>query len=132
MCASLAIHREAIVGAPIEYGLATATQDRDVERLHFHLLDDLRSRGDRGVRSRCGDEKRLRMRLTDEPLECPGTALLDLQRNGGQGDDPTEILNVALVREAGQIVLDTVVPGDERGGAREADGAVRCDQSPTG
>ena len=72
------------------------------------------------------------MGFKGEALQRPCSALLDLQGDRWQGNDPSQVGEVSLVAKAGQVALDPIMPGDQRGGTSEADGAVGSDQRSAG
>src|SRR6185437_16166673 len=104
----------------------------DIERLDLDLLDHLGRARSRRACTVIQRERWLRVRLTFQPLKRPGAALLDAERNRGQRHNPADIVEVALIGEAGQVVLDAVVPGHQRCGALQPDGAIGRDEAATG
>src|SRR5207245_2086144 len=97
----------------------------DVERFDLDLLQDLGSGGGGGLVSAEEEgPRRQGVRFAVEALERPGAAFLDLVRDGGKGDDPAEARDVARIGKAGQVMFHPIVPGNQGGGAFEADGSV--------
>src|SRR5205807_6864468 len=127
----ISVQGEAVAGCPVKYRLSTAFEHCDIERFDLHLLQHLHT-GGRGCGVKGASEDGLGTSFKRETLQGPPTTLLDLQRNGRERYDPAEFGDVALVGEAGHIALDTIMPGDERSGSREANGPIWRDQSSTG
>src|SRR5207237_8671316 len=94
------VDREAIVGGPVQHGLAAAAQDGDVEGADLDLLQDLDSTAGRCRREAQIQDLRLRMRLPEEPLECPPSTLFDFLRNGREWHHPAEAVRLAVTAAA--------------------------------
>ena len=84
MVVSLAVDGEAIFRGPVEDGLAAAAQHGDVQRAHLDLLQhDGRARLQRPPGEGEVEDRGLRVRLAEEPLERPPSALFDFLRDRG-------------------------------------------------
>ncbi len=132
--ARLAVEREVVLLAPLDHLLRRALQHGDVDRLDLGLLQHLGGLG-RPAACDTGGEQSLvlhRRELEVEALQRPAPGGDDLRRHRGQGHHPAHSRRRALVGEAGDVVLDAVVPGDHGGGAGEAHRAVGGDQAAAG
>jgi hypothetical protein len=79
MSTGIFIQEEAVAGGPIQDFWTTASNDGDVECFDLYLLQDLHAVIERGGGRSESYELRLRMSFTEETLQCPCTALLDLE-----------------------------------------------------
>src|SRR2546422_3293173 len=109
-----ALHGEAVVGGPVQYGLSTAPQNGDVERFYPHLLQHLYRACGRGGVQCTRKEYRFGVGFAEEALQRPGAALLDLERYRWQGYDPAQLGDVTLIGKAGHIAFNTGMPRNQR------------------
>ena len=124
--------REAVLLGPGGDVRAAALEDGDVERVDAGLEDDLDVTGAPDGIELGARRLRDRVGLEEQALEGPVAALLDARRLVRERDDRAELLAATGVLEGGDVVLDTVVVGRERGGAQEADRPVRADEPTAG
>src|SRR5205814_55989 len=114
-------------------GRAAAAEDGDVESVDARGEQDL---GGLSVSGRRGEGERRgsghRFRLSDETLQRPRAAALDLCGDAGERYEGSECGPAALERERGHVVLDAVVVCREGRRARDLDRSVRADEPGTG
>src|SRR6266571_6391793 len=111
MGACVVIQKEAVFGGPVQHGLPTASQNRDIERFDLHLLQYFYTRSCRSSSIICSKEAYgFGMGFAEEALQRPCAALLDLDGYGRERYDPAQVRTrmrvVLLVCEASHIVLN--------------------------
>ncbi len=116
--------REVVPLRPRHHLQGAALQDRDVEGADLLLQEDVRAAGGGGQRRLLLREDLGRLHLEQEPLEGPLAALLDPGGHPGQGDDGPELPGGPGELEGGDVVLNPLVVGGERGRPQQLHRAV--------
>ncbi len=123
---------EAMIRGPGADLRGATFEHRDVEGIDLDLHQDLgAARGGRGGKP-CEVRLRDGIRLTDESLEGPVTALLDARRYSGEWRETAERTSATGELEGRHVVLDPVVIARERRRPQEVDRPIRSDEPAAG